>query len=169
MAAIRRRAIQEQRNVYTPSRTMSRMFLNKNLKTDWTVFEKMVFKVTIWAFFDENGRHLWPPYRDERFNSNETYTHHQGPCLECSQIKISKLIEQFLRKWHSKSQNGHFSTKTAAILKKIWISKNGEKHPLEIFFCMFVQNFRKIGRLETKLQMWTTTDGRRTTDATPRQ
>ena len=115
MAAIRRRAIQEHRNLYTPSRTMSRMFLSKNLKTDWTVFEKMAFKVPKWPFFDENGRHLWPPYRDERFNSNETYTHHQGPCLECSQIKISKLIEQFLRKWHSKSQNGHFSMKTAAI------------------------------------------------------
>ena len=85
------------------------MSWNKNLKTDWTILEKLHgFKQISQNSLNslEKMAENWilglsgpdfGPY--EQFNAIYLHTQDQWPQFVCLETKISKLSEQFLRKW----------------------------------------------------------------------
>ena len=54
---------------------------------------------TIFFFADPVKISKWPPYAVERFKALHLHKQHQEPLVAYFETKISKLIEQFLRKW----------------------------------------------------------------------
>src|SRR6056300_422106 len=99
------------------------------------------------AYFYLSGLHFGP---FDRFKGIHLYTQYKGPQLPCFEIKTSNLIEQFLRKWPSKYKIARFSTKTAAILKIMQISKNKKKPSLYFFEIFLVKISERFDRAKKR-------------------
>ena len=95
-------------------------------------------------------------YRDGRYH-----------CVGSFKTKISKLMDQFLRKWRLKFKKANFDQKMAAKSPKTMKSKIWKKRLEILGHSTFCQSFGKIHQRSSEILLLTTdgrtTDGRRRT------